>query len=68
LIKRILKVVLVVIAIAAVAFVVFWFSRPADLIFAEARASLPNSDYSLADSQGPNKNLAEQRFRETRTE
>jgi pimeloyl-ACP methyl ester carboxylesterase len=46
LIKRILKVVLVVIAIAAVAFVVFWFSRPADLVFTEARASLPNSDYS----------------------
>ena len=51
--KKLLKVLLALIVIAAIAFTVFWFARPADVSFAEARASVPNSAYShFADIDG----------------
>jgi pimeloyl-ACP methyl ester carboxylesterase len=51
--KKFLKVLLVLIVIAAIALSVFWFARPADVSFEEARASTPNSEYShFADIDG----------------
>ncbi|MEP6570975.1 MAG: alpha/beta hydrolase [Acidobacteriota bacterium] len=51
--KKLLKLLLVVIVIATVALTVFWFARPADVSFEEARASVPNSAYSqFADIDG----------------
>jgi pimeloyl-ACP methyl ester carboxylesterase len=51
--KKLLKVLLVLVVIAGVAFTVFWFARPADVSFDEARASVPNSEYSrFADIDG----------------
>jgi pimeloyl-ACP methyl ester carboxylesterase len=53
LIKKLLKLLLALIVIAAVALTVFWYARPADLSFAEVRASVPNSAYShFADIDG----------------
>jgi hypothetical protein len=46
LIKRILKLLLVVMVSAVIAFIVFWFSRPADLSFDAVRSEIPNSAYS----------------------
>ena len=51
--KKLLRVLLVLVVIAAIAFTVFWFARPADVSFAEVRASVPNSEYShFADIDG----------------
>ncbi len=51
--KKLLKVLLVLIVIAVIAFTIFWFARPADVSFDEARASVPNSVYShFADLDG----------------
>jgi pimeloyl-ACP methyl ester carboxylesterase len=45
-VKKFLKILLALIVIAAIALTVFWFARPADVSWDEARASVPNSDYS----------------------
>jgi pimeloyl-ACP methyl ester carboxylesterase len=51
--KTLLKVLLGLVLLLAAALTVFWFSRPADVSFDEARASLPNSAYShFADIDG----------------
>src|SRR6266545_1780014 len=51
--KKFLKVSLVLIAIVAIAFIVFWFARPADVSFDEVRAGIPNAEYShFADIDG----------------
>lgn len=51
--KKLLKVLLLLLVIAAIGLTVFWFARPADVSFDEARASVPNSDYShFADIDG----------------
>ena len=44
--KKFLKLLLALIVIVAIAFVVFWFARPADVSFEEARASVPYSEFS----------------------
>lgn len=44
--KKSLKVLLALVVIAVIAFSVFWFARPVDVSFAEARASVPHSEYS----------------------
>jgi pimeloyl-ACP methyl ester carboxylesterase len=44
---------LVLVAIGAIAFIVFWFARPADVSFDEVRAGIPNAEYShFADIDG----------------
>lgn len=51
--KKLLRALLVIVVISAIAFAIFWFARPADVSFAEARASVPNSAYShFADIDG----------------
>jgi pimeloyl-ACP methyl ester carboxylesterase len=51
--KTLLKVLLVLVAIGAIAFIVFWFARPADVSFDELRAGIPNAEYShFADIDG----------------
>ncbi|MCB1022846.1 MAG: alpha/beta hydrolase [Acidobacteria bacterium] len=45
-IQKIVSVLLSLIAIAVVAFIIFWYSRPADVSFEEMRSSVPNSQYS----------------------
>jgi pimeloyl-ACP methyl ester carboxylesterase len=51
--KKFLKVLLLLILVTASALTVFWFARPADVSFDEARASIPNSEYShFADIDG----------------
>ncbi|HAF25546.1 MAG TPA: hypothetical protein DCK93_21995 [Blastocatellia bacterium] len=51
--KKFLKVLLVLVVIAAIAFTVFWFARPADVSFDEARATIPHAEYShFADIDG----------------
>ncbi len=51
--KKLLKVLLALVVIAVIAFTIFWFARPADTSFEEARASVPNSEYShFADIDG----------------
>ncbi len=51
--KKFLKVLLVLVAIGAIAFIVFWFARPADVSFDEVRAGIPNAEYShFADIDG----------------
>ncbi len=51
--KRLTRILLTLIVILLVAFAIFWFARPADVDFDEARASLPNSVYSrFADVDG----------------
>jgi len=48
-----LKGVLALIVVAAVAFTAFWFARPADVSFEQARASFPHAEYShFADIDG----------------
>ena len=44
--KTFLKLLLALIVIVAIAFTVFWFARPADVSFEEARASVPYSEFS----------------------
>lgn len=44
--KKLLKVFFALVVIAVIAFTIFWFARPADVSFEEARASVPNSEYS----------------------
>ncbi|MCM3901656.1 MAG: alpha/beta hydrolase [Pyrinomonadaceae bacterium] len=44
--KPLLKLILALVVIAAIAFTVFWFARPADVSFEEARASVPHSESS----------------------
>src|SRR5262245_53476726 len=52
-IKRLMRFALASIVILLVAFMVFWFARPADVNFDEARAALPNAAYSrFADVDG----------------
>ena len=51
--KKFLKILFALVVIAAIAFTVFWFARPADVSFDEARASVPNAEYShFADIDG----------------
>jgi pimeloyl-ACP methyl ester carboxylesterase len=51
--KKSLKLLLVIVVVAAIALAVFWFVRPADISFDEARASVPHSEYShFADIDG----------------
>lgn len=51
--KKLLRILLGLVVVMAVAFTVFWFARPADVSFAEVRASVPNSEYShFADIDG----------------
>ena len=51
--KKFLKLLLVLIVLAAIALTIFWFARPADVSFDEARASIPHSEYShFADIDG----------------
>jgi pimeloyl-ACP methyl ester carboxylesterase len=51
--KKLLKILLALVVVVVIAFTVFWFARPADVSFAEARASVPNSHYSrFADVDG----------------
>src|SRR5262245_29537660 len=52
-IKKLIRFALAAIVILLVAFMVFWFARPADVNFDEARAALPNAAYSrFADVDG----------------
>ena len=44
--KKFLKIVLLIVVLTIVALTVFWFVRPADVSFDQARASVPNSNYS----------------------
>src|SRR5574341_1252115 len=51
--KKLSRILLILILILAVAFMVFWFARPADVNFDEARAVVPHSAYSrFADIDG----------------
>src|SRR5215475_8783612 len=51
--KKLIRIALAAIVILIVAFTVFWFARPADVNFSEARAALPNAAYSrFADVDG----------------
>ena len=44
--KRAIRITAIIIALLALAFAVFWYARPEDVNFDEARAGLPNSAYS----------------------
>ncbi|MGH9769923.1 MAG: alpha/beta fold hydrolase [Blastocatellia bacterium] len=51
--KRLTRILLALIVILIIAFTIFWFARPADVNFDEARASLPNAASSrFADVDG----------------
>lgn len=51
--KKLLKLLFVVVVVAVIALTIFWFARSADVSFDEARASVPNSEYSrFADIDG----------------
>jgi pimeloyl-ACP methyl ester carboxylesterase len=51
--KKLSRILVVLILILAVAFTVFWFARPADVNFDEARAAVTHSAYSrFADIDG----------------
>src|SRR5262249_22612643 len=51
--KKLIRVALAAIVILLVAFTIFWFARPADVDFGEARALVPNAAYSrFADVDG----------------
>jgi pimeloyl-ACP methyl ester carboxylesterase len=51
--KKFIRYALALIAILLIAFTVFWFARPADVNFDEARAAVPNAAYShFADVDG----------------
>ena len=44
--KRFLKIILTLLLVLAAGFIVFWFARPRDVSFEQARATLPHSEYS----------------------
>src|SRR6266545_3753318 len=51
--KKLIRFALAAIAVLLVAFTIFWFARPADVDFGEARALVPNAAYSrFADVDG----------------
>jgi pimeloyl-ACP methyl ester carboxylesterase len=51
--KKLIRIALAAIVILLIAFTIFWFARPADVNFDEARAAVPNSAYSrFADVDG----------------
>ncbi|MDX6611753.1 MAG: hypothetical protein QOD75_939 [Blastocatellia bacterium] len=51
--KKLLKIFFALIVIVAIALTVFWFARPADLVFEEVRASVPHAEDSrFADIDG----------------
>ncbi|MGH9836377.1 MAG: alpha/beta fold hydrolase [Blastocatellia bacterium] len=51
--KKLSRILLILILILAVAFTIFWFARPSDVNFDEARAAVPHSAYSrFADLDG----------------
>ena len=51
--KKLLKLLLALLITIAIALTVFWFARPTDLSFDEARASIPHSEFShFADIDG----------------
>src|SRR5215468_8516825 len=51
--KKLIRIALAAIAILLFAFTIFWFARPADVDFGEARALVPNAAYSrFADVDG----------------
>jgi len=51
--KKLIRFALAAVVILLVAFTIFWFARPADVDFDEARAAVPNSAYSrFADVDG----------------
>jgi len=51
--KKFTRYSLWLIALLLVAFAIFWFARPADVNFDQARAAVPNADYSrFADVDG----------------
>ncbi len=51
--KKILKICFVVILAAIAALAVFWFSRPADVVFEDLKSSVPHSQFSkFADLDG----------------
>lgn len=51
--KKALRAVILLVLLLAVAFAVFWFARPEDANFEEARATVPNAAYShFADVDG----------------
>jgi pimeloyl-ACP methyl ester carboxylesterase len=51
--KKLIRIAVALIVILLVAFTIFWFARPADVNFDEARASVPNAAYSrFADVDG----------------
>jgi pimeloyl-ACP methyl ester carboxylesterase len=51
--KKFLKILTALLVIAVVAFTVFWFARPVDVSFDEARADVPFAEYSrFADIDG----------------
>jgi len=51
--KKLSRILLILILILAVAFTIFWFARPSDVNFDEARAAVPHSAYSrFADIDG----------------
>src|SRR5262245_66375570 len=51
--KKLIRFALAAILILLVAFTIFWFARPADVDFDEARAAVPNAAYRrFADVDG----------------
>jgi pimeloyl-ACP methyl ester carboxylesterase len=51
--KKFSRIALTLVAILLIAFTIFWFARPADVNFDEARAAVPHADYSrFADLDG----------------
>ena len=51
--KTILRICCILVMLAAAAMTVFWFSRPADVVFDELKASVPHSQFSkFADLDG----------------
>ena len=51
--KKLIRFALALIVILLIAFTIFWFARPADVNFDEARSALPNAAYSrFADIDG----------------
>src|SRR5262245_59421292 len=51
--NKVIRFLQALIVILAVAFTIFWFARPADVNFDEARAAVPNAAYSrFADIDG----------------
>ena len=51
--KTVMKFLLALVLIAVIAFTIFWFARPADVSFDEARGSIPHSEFSrFADIDG----------------